>query len=171
MKKITLNTIILTITISILLIILILATGNDIFSIFFILFILFPTYYFTSLLVESNQVQQITSNKVLKYISYFVFVFIIILFIPFIVHNYFPDSISFLVDYNGDLYEFMKYSNFSYSLPFHLKPFIEIIELFFALDIFFISIGLAVLLKICFKIFEIEKREVKKLNLSNIAQQ
>lgn len=158
MPKMTLNTIIL-IIVALISLILLISTITEILGFLFIVWIWLPGFVFISFLIKSNRVSKIISEKSLKYISYFVFIFTTMLFINFLIRNYFPYSIGFLADYHGNLYEFLEQYRFSHPSISYFRPFIEIIELFFAADILFISAGAGILTGVCLKIFALENKK------------
>lgn len=163
MSKTRLSSVLFIITILILIIILI-PIAKDPFGFIFIILLLLPSYFFAASLLKSNYILKTMSEKSLINAYYFIFTVLMILFIPFLIRNFFPHSISFLASYNGDLYSFIKHNSFSYfSIPF-FRPFIETIELFFAADIFFISICIGIILAIYLRNIELEnkKGELKK---------
>lgn len=158
MSKITLNSALFITTILISLILLI-STIKDVFSFFFSLLIWLLVYFFTSFLMKSGRFSKTISERSLKYLSYFIFIFTAIFFTSFLIRNYFPHSINFLADYNGDLYGFLEQYRFSQPSNPYFRPLIETVELFFAIDVLLIGSGLSVLIAVCLKVFALENKK------------
>ncbi len=118
-------------------------------------------YIFTSIFINSNLGKKVLSEKLLKFISYFIFIFTVTLFASFLIRLYFPNLLNNYLgtDYVGDIYEFLNHYRFSHpSIPL-FRFTIETLSLFFFLDAIFISLGIGILFSICFKIFDVENKK------------
>jgi hypothetical protein len=153
MQKITLNSIILGINI-LFLFILLTTIVTDIYSLSLSLLVWSMVYIVTFFILKWKYLPKLISDKSL---SYFIFIFTSIFFASFLIRAYFPHSISFLADYDGDFYEFLDQYRFTHSSIPYFRLFIETIQLYFVLDILFAVVGSSMLAAICMKIFSLEK--------------
>lgn len=159
MKKLALNTVILSLAYLIPIFIFI-SVIRDIFGVIFVLIGGLFGFVFASILIKSDFAKKRISEKLLKYISYLIFIFTTILFTSFLIRTYSPHLINgYFADYNGDFYEFLNHYRFSHPTIPLFRFTIETLSFFFFFDLFFTNLGAGMLLAISSKIFSSENKK------------